>query len=126
MSALSRVSSFCCHILERSKRPPPRNQNIIPQGSDQIRQAFSKRKKGLVLKSYQLFRLTDARVFLFIANDKGSSWAYATPGFGAPLAPPLLARLRELAGVGALPGPPQNKCHTEVRRAAVSPCCLCL
>lgn len=32
------------------------------QGSDQIRQAFSKRKKGLVLKSYQLFRLTDAKV----------------------------------------------------------------
>jgi hypothetical protein len=32
------------------------------QGSDQIRQAFSKRKKGLVLKAYQLNSLTDAKV----------------------------------------------------------------
>lgn len=32
------------------------------QGSDQIRQAFSKRKKGLVLKAYQLNALTDAKV----------------------------------------------------------------
>jgi hypothetical protein len=32
------------------------------QGSDQVRQAFSKRKKGLVLKAYQLYKLTDAKV----------------------------------------------------------------
>ncbi len=32
------------------------------QGSDQKRQAFSKRKRGLILKSYQLHKLTDARV----------------------------------------------------------------
>jgi hypothetical protein len=35
---------------------------LLLQGSDQIRQAFSKRKKGLVLKAYQLYRLTDAKV----------------------------------------------------------------
>jgi hypothetical protein len=35
---------------------------FAPQGSDQIRQAFSKRKKGLVLKAYQLNALTDAKV----------------------------------------------------------------
>lgn len=33
------------------------------QGSDQIRQAFSKRKKGLVLKAFQLNSLTDAKVW---------------------------------------------------------------
>lgn len=35
---------------------------LVAQGSDQIRQAFSKRKKGLVLKAYQLSSLTDAKV----------------------------------------------------------------
>jgi len=93
--------------------PPPSNPQ---QGSDQIRQAFSKRKKGLVLKSYQLFRLTDAKVFMFVVNDKGSSWAYATPGFGSPLGPGLLRQLRDMAGVGDIAG--QSKCHTEVRRFA--------
>lgn len=34
----------------------------VLQGSDQIRQAFSKRKKGLVLKAFQLNSLTDAKV----------------------------------------------------------------
>lgn len=33
-----------------------------PQNADQKRQAFSKRKRGLVLKSYQLYKLTDAKV----------------------------------------------------------------
>ena len=32
------------------------------QGSDQKRQAFSKRKRGIVLKAYQLYKLTDAKV----------------------------------------------------------------
>ncbi len=32
------------------------------QGTDQIRQAFSKRKRGLALKCYQLHKLTDAKV----------------------------------------------------------------
>lgn len=34
----------------------------VLQGSDHIRQAFSKRKKGLVLKALQLNSLTDAKV----------------------------------------------------------------
>lgn len=38
----------------------PRHSGL--QGNDQIRQAFSKRKKGLVLKAYQLNSLTDAKV----------------------------------------------------------------
>ena len=29
------------------------------QGSDQKRQEFSKRKRGLVLKSYQLYKLSE-------------------------------------------------------------------
>ncbi len=33
-----------------------------PVGSDQKRQAFSKRKRGLVLKAYQLYKLTDSKV----------------------------------------------------------------
>ncbi len=36
--------------------------SIHLQGSDQKRQAFSKRKRGLVLKAYQLYKLTDAKV----------------------------------------------------------------
>jgi hypothetical protein len=41
------------------------------------------------------------QVFIFIANDKGASWAYATPGFGAALAPDKLQALREVAGAVA-------------------------
>ncbi len=37
------------------------------------------------------------QVFLFCANDKGASWAYATPGFGASLAPAHLKLLRQMA-----------------------------
>jgi hypothetical protein len=43
------------------------------QGSDQIRQAFSKRKKGLVLKAYQLNALTDAKVGSSCAAGSSSS-----------------------------------------------------
>ena len=32
------------------------------QGADQKRQAFSKRKRGIVLKAYQLYKLCDAKV----------------------------------------------------------------
>lgn len=46
---------------------------------------------------------------MFVVNDKGSSWAYATPGFGAPLAPALLKDLRDMAKV-----PDQGKFYTEV------------
>lgn len=46
------------------------------QGSDQIRQAFSKRKKGLVLKAYQLNSLTDAKVR---GVDRVGLSPYATP-----------------------------------------------
>ncbi|BDA45475.1 probable serum response factor homolog B at N-terminal half [Coccomyxa sp. Obi] len=68
-----------------------------PVGSSQIRQSFSKRKRGIAQKAYQLFKITDAKVFLFCANDKGASWAYATPGFGASLAPAHLKLLRQMA-----------------------------
>jgi hypothetical protein len=46
---------------------------------------------------------------VFVTNDKGSSWAYSTPGFGAPLAPALLKELREMARV-----PEQSRFYTEV------------
>lgn len=46
---------------------------------------------------------------MFVTNDKGSSWAYSTPGFGAPLAPALLKELREMARV-----PEQSRFYTEV------------
>eukprot|EP00775_Hariotina_reticulata_P012112 gene12112-12251_t len=88
---------------------PRRKSHQRPQGSDQVRQAFSKRKKGLVLKAYQLSALTDAKVFMFIVNDKGTSWAYATPGFPQSLNPELLKELRVLAQV-----PEQAKIITEV------------
>lgn len=38
-------------------------QGYGAQGTDQIRQAFSKRKRGLALKCYQLHKLTDAKVW---------------------------------------------------------------
>ncbi|KAF6263612.1 hypothetical protein COO60DRAFT_1667179 [Scenedesmus sp. NREL 46B-D3] len=91
------------------KAKPRRKSHQRPQGSDQIRQAFSKRKKGLVLKAYQLNALTDAKVFMFITNDKGTSWAYATPGFSNSLDPDLLKQLRSLAHV-----PDSAKLITEV------------
>lgn len=43
------------------------------QGSEQIRQAFSKRKKGLVLKAYQLNALTDAQVGAAVREGGTSS-----------------------------------------------------
>uniref|UniRef100_A0A383VN75 MADS-box domain-containing protein n=1 Tax=Tetradesmus obliquus TaxID=3088 RepID=A0A383VN75_TETOB len=91
------------------KAKPRRKSHQRPQGSDQIRQAFSKRKKGLVLKAYQLNALTDAKVFMFITNDKGTSWAYATPGFSSSLDADLLKQLRSLAHV-----PESAKLITEV------------
>lgn len=54
--------SSCCFPIIRASLCYPFHPYDHVQGSDQIRQAFSKRKKGLVLKSYQLFRLTDAKV----------------------------------------------------------------
>eukprot|EP00798_Chlamydomonas_sp_ICE-L_P006195 gene6195-2814_t len=79
------------------KTKPRRKASQKPVGSDQKRQAFSKRKKGIVLKAYQLYKLTDSKVFLFIANDKGSSWAYATPGFSRVLNHQSLRAFREAA-----------------------------
>ncbi len=114
------------------------------QGASQIRQSFSKRKRGIAQKAYQLHKITDAKVciysslsvtqcmyansccgagsaeydspfsgmgpsnltlsrciglqvFLFLANEKGASWAYATPGFGATLSPAHLKMLRQMA-----------------------------
>nr|ADF43146.1 MADS2p [Chlamydomonas reinhardtii] len=83
----------------KSKGKSRRKASEKPEGSDQKRQAFSKRKRGLILKSYQLFKLTDAQVFVFIVNDKGSSWAYASPGFARTLGSPHLALMREFAGL---------------------------
>ena len=37
------------------------------------------------------------QVFLFLANEKGASWSYATPGFGATLSPAHLKMLRQMA-----------------------------
>ena len=36
-------------------------------------------------------------MFLFLANEKGASWAYATPGFGATLGPAHLKMMRQMA-----------------------------
>ena len=41
---------------------PEVSWSCAAQGSDQKRQAFSKRKRGIVLKAYQLYKLTDAKV----------------------------------------------------------------
>lgn len=51
----------CCYA-GASKQP---NLSCM-QGTDQIRQAFSKRKRGLALKCYQLHKLTDAKVSAFL------------------------------------------------------------
>jgi hypothetical protein len=34
----------------------------VVQGSSQIRQSFSKRKRGIAQKAYQLYKITDAKV----------------------------------------------------------------
>ena len=34
---------------------------------------------------------------MFMVNDKGSSWAYASPSFGSSLRPDHLKQMRELA-----------------------------
>eukprot|EP00884_Botryococcus_braunii_P012088 jgi/Botrbrau1/20880/Bobra.0135s0013.2 len=85
-------------IADTYRHKSRRKASEKPKGPDQIRQAFSKRKRGLALKAYQLFKITDSKVFFFIMNDKGSSWAYATPGFGAALNTTHLQALRALAG----------------------------
>ena len=38
------------------------------------------------------------QVFCFIMKEKGTSWAYATPGFGASLSAGNLRQLRHLTG----------------------------
>ena len=37
-------------------------------------------------------------MFIFVANEKGSTWAYSTPGFGAALLPSHLQGMREICG----------------------------
>lgn len=49
------------------------------------------------------------QVFMFIVNDKGTSWAYATPGFAGSLNQQVLRQLGSLAQV-----PEQAKMFTEV------------
>lgn len=49
------------------------------------------------------------QVFMFIVNDKGTSWAYSTPGFAGALNQQVLRQLRSLAQV-----PEQAKMFTEV------------
>ena len=38
--------------------------------------------------------LRRAQIFMFCINEKGDSWAYATPGFGEALVPDHLRSLR--------------------------------
>jgi hypothetical protein len=47
---------------------------------------------------------------MFIVNDKGTSWAYATPGYANSLNQTVLKQLRSLADV-----PENAKLFTEVR-----------
>lgn len=54
---------------------------------------------------------------MFIVNDKGTSWAYATPGFAASLNQPVLRQLRSLADV-----PEQAKMFTEVSQGVLLAC----
>jgi len=39
-----------------------------------------------------------SQVFCFIMKEKGTSWAYATPGFGASLSASNLRQMRQLTG----------------------------
>lgn len=50
---------------------------------------------------------------MFVVNDKGSSWSYASPGFGSALQTGHMRHMRELAGL-----PPTPKHVTEVRGGA--------
>lgn len=40
---------------------------------------------------------------MFMVNDKGSSWAYASPSFGSSLRPEHLKHMRELADLPHTP-----------------------
>mmetsp|Transcript_24396 Transcript_24396/g.67812 ORF Transcript_24396/g.67812 Transcript_24396/m.67812 type:complete len:346 (+) Transcript_24396:862-1899(+) len=91
------------------KNRPRRKATEKPAGPDAVRQSFSKRKKGLAAKAYQLNGLTGAKVAVFVVNEKGSSWAYATPGFGAAVSPQYLSLMRKLAGL-----PSSSKLATDV------------
>jgi hypothetical protein len=54
----------------------------------------------MILSSLDTPRLDNAmQVFLFVANDKGSSWAYASPDLTASLTPGNLRKMRDLAGL---------------------------
>jgi len=92
-----------------TRNRPRRKATEKPTGADAQRQSFSKRKKGLAAKAYQLHRLTEAKVAVFIVNEKGSSWAYASPGFGAAVSPAYLSMMRKLADLPTAP-----KVSTEV------------
>ncbi len=80
---------------------------------------------------------------MFIVNDKGSSWAYATPGFAKTLANAHLLQMRDFAkltgnqrqntevrpGVALPPGPDKEKdCSwiTGNARHAVATCLACM
>eukprot|EP00873_Tetraselmis_striata_P010274 jgi/Tetstr1/430538/TSEL_020336.t1 len=86
-----------------TRNRPRRKATEKPTGADAQRQSFSKRKKGLAAKAYQLHRLTEAKVAVFIVNEKGSSWAYASPGFGAAVSPAYLSMMRKLADLPTAP-----------------------
>lgn len=62
------------------------------------------------------------QVFLFMANGKGHSWAYATPGFEVATATQdgVLAQLRTLAGVPETGGRSGKAAYTEVRASTVA------
>lgn len=38
------------------------HRGLCSQGSSQIRQSFSKRKRGIAQKAFQLYKITDAKV----------------------------------------------------------------
>lgn len=59
------------------------------------------------------------QVFVFIVNDKGSSWAYATPGFAKTLANSHLLQMRDFAKLTG-----NQRQNTEVRPGvALAPRC---
>ena len=51
--------------MEGKEVGPEEEVILLLQGSSQIRQSFSKRKRGIAQKAYQLFKITDAKASAF-------------------------------------------------------------
>lgn len=84
------------------KKPRRKATQKAADGPDKS-QAFSKRKRGITLKAYQMYQTTGAKVFTFVTNDKGNSWAYATPNFQSSLSSNVMARMRSHANLPDIP-----------------------